>query len=132
MPTRLLSLIVSFALLLPAGTLGSVLYVCRMTGDTGTSCCCAKRAVEQAKRIERRTSIQRAGCCDAKITAAAERPASPPAADFHVAPPALVTRLPVELSVAVPPLESPAMAERARGPPLIGVPVYLENCALLS
>lgn len=129
MPTRLLSLLVSLALLLPAGTLGSVLYVCRMTGDTGKSCCCAKRAAEQANR---QPSIQGAGCCDTKITAAAERPSCPPAADFHVAPPAFVTRLPVELGLTVPLPDSPAMAERARGPPRIGPPVYLENCALLS
>jgi hypothetical protein len=136
MPRRLLALFVSFALLLPAGTLGSVLYVCRMTGETGPSCCCmAKRSVAKAKAVKlakRSPSIRRSGCCDPKVTAAAERPASTIAPDFQVPPPSLVGRLPVELSVAFAPHESLVMAERARGPPPLGDPLYLQNCALLS
>ena len=133
MPRRLLALFVSFALLLPAGTLGSVLYVCRMTGETGPSCCCmAKRSVAKAKAAKRSPSIRRSGCCDAKVTAGAERPASTIAPDFQVPPPSLVGRLPVELSVAFAPREWLVIAERARGPPPLGEPLYLENCALLS
>ena len=132
---RLLSLILSLALLLPAGTLGSVLYVCRMTGNEGPSCCCtAKHAVAKAKakQIKRTPTIRRASCCDAKVTAAAERPSSTIVPDFQVPPPALVGRLPVELSVAFAPRESLVIGERARGPPPLGDPLYLENCALLS
>ena len=135
MPRRLLSLVLGFLLLLPAGTLGSVLYVCRMTGNEGPSCCCmAKRAAKAklAKQAKRPPTIRSKGCCDLKVTAGAERPASTIAPDLQIPPAAVVARLPVELSVAIAPHESLVIAERARGPPPLGAPLYLENCAFLS
>ena len=108
---------------------------CRMTGNEGPSCCCmAKRAAKAklAKQAKRPPTIRGNGCCDLKVTAGAERPASTIAPDLQIPPAAVVGRLPVELSVAIAPHESLVIAERARGPPPLGAPLYLENCAFLS
>jgi hypothetical protein len=126
MPARILSMLLTLALIAPATTLGTVWHLCRTMGAVKSDCCC-----DHVKRDPAQGAEIRADCCEVPHAsgvpptgALLPQPLNLPAVLFEP----LDGLLPVALRASTGPGFSPA---RARAPPR-RVPRFIQNCSLLT
>lgn len=116
-------------LLVPVTAFARVLSICNMGGRTGKACCCqhSQPESEQCKT----PAIDRALCCT-EVTSHAEKASAVQAGPAADVPPAvLLGHLPMIVPIEWALAESKRFAPRARGPPPLGPPIFLRNCAIL-
>lgn len=128
MPIRFFSFFLLLSMLVPAGSLSSMLYQCRLDGQVRQACCCRDAASQQARPI----SFGQEGCCDLKMAEDQPTPATheralpsidaPQAADL---PPEISCSRLSELSFKPP--SGGELFHLPRGAP----PVYLRTCSFL-
>ncbi len=127
---QMLALLAALALLLAGSALGSPHYLCHMTGRVTADCCCASTdAVDDAGCIPKAAP---GDCCELLTPptgAQANRDASPSDA---IQPAALAAILPEPIYVFPGALAPTFVAKRSRGPPLVGPPLFIAHCALLT
>jgi hypothetical protein len=126
MPARILSMLLTLALIAQAATLGTAWHLCRTMGAVSRDCCCAhgKRDPAQGAEI-------RADCCEVPHASGA-----PPAGALLPQPLNLPAVLPQPfeglLTVAFRESTGPGFSPaRARAPPK-RVPRFIQNCSLLT
>jgi hypothetical protein len=129
MLARFLTFLLLLTMLAPAGSLGSVLYQCRLDGQVRESCCCRDADSEPMLSA---ISGEQGACCNLKV--AKERQS---AAIHERSALQIEISQPVGLPSAVtqsPPPETPHNARFYRTryhPPSSGPPVYLRTCSFL-
>lgn len=125
MRTRLLAVLLALTAVLPAA--GPLWLMCQ-DGRLHSACCCEGEAEAQAAEAR----IEAPDCCVVADVDAAQPSPTACSDAFQVPPPVLLEQARVAFAAAV--IEAPVparVAERARGPPPSGPPLYVENCALL-
>lgn len=127
--TRLMALLAAVLLLVPASAFAETIYRCRMSGSVGPECCCS-RAEDPAQASPCQPEIGRPDCCQAERRAGSAAPASSVERLPNVGPAVLSATLTIE-ELALLCGTTPSAPPRARGPPAIGPPAYIENCSLL-
>ena len=116
-------------LLVPVTAFARVLSLCNMGGRTGKACCCQHSEPESAHC--KTPAIDRAACCK-DVTSHAEKASAVQAGAASDVPPAvLLELLPAIVRIEWALAESKSFAPRARGPPPLGPPIFLRNCAIL-
>jgi len=125
---RFFSFFLLLSMLVPAGSLGSVLYQCRLDGQVRQACCCGNAGSQTTPAV----FGGQEGCCDLKETK--DQPAS--ATHERILPSVdspQVVDLP--LAIAYSPLSELSFKAPAGGvlahPPRGAPPVYLRTCSFL-
>ncbi|MBK8998937.1 MAG: hypothetical protein IPM35_24715 [Myxococcales bacterium] len=131
---RLIALVVSLLLLLPAGTVSAQAFFCHMRGQVTNKCCCGDRAEEHDDRGPSPAASQ-GDCCDSRTLAAdAERRSVSALDDLPDVPPAAVLAvLPLVLSGELRAHRVERAPPRARAPPPAKpAPLFILHRAFLS
>ncbi len=120
----------AIAVLVPVASFGRIAWACSMTGEVVDTCCCPAPSLAPAARHASRVQAQdccemRVGQPDAAVTASADLPALVPAAVLSGRVPILDATAPAVRSTLTP-------LVRSRAPPRAGVPLFIQNCALLA
>lgn len=127
---RLLALAVAATLLVPASALAQVVYLCKMSGSVGPRCCCSKaHADREAAPCE--PAADRPDCCEARVQAARDATLSNAERAPSVGPALLASTLTMAELTGLAEAAELRARPRARGPPSVGPPVYIQNCTLL-
>jgi hypothetical protein len=127
--TRLTALLAAVLLLSPASAFAETIYRCRMSGNVGPRCCCSQ-ADDRAQASPCQPEVDRPDCCEAERQTGPAAPASNVERLPSVGPAVLSATLTIE-ELALLCGTTPTAPARARGPPAIGPPAYIENCSLL-
>ncbi|AMV70675.1 hypothetical protein DBW_0275 [Desulfuromonas sp. DDH964] len=129
MPIRLFSIFLLLSMLAPAGSLGSVLYQCRMDGQVRQACCCRDAGSQQTPLV---AFGGQEGCCDLKAAEDQPTPATHErtlltidAPQVACLPPSVTHSRLSELPRSNPPED--VLVHKPRGAP----PVYLRTCSFL-
>jgi len=128
MGTRLTALLSAILMVVLWVSPESVAYLCSMSGERGTTCCCGPDA-EHAEQSE--DEVERPSCCKVERTPANASPALAPALDDadYVATALACRQIDEHLGARAAPEFVPRFA---RGPPhALGPPPYLRNCRFL-
>lgn len=131
---RIVALVVSLLLLLPAGTVSAQAFFCHMRGQVTNKCCCGDRADEHDDRGPGPVASQ-GDCCDSRTLAAeAERRNVGGLNDLPDVPPAVVTAiLPLVLSGELRAHRVERAPPRARAPPPAkAAPLFILHRSFLS
>ena len=121
--TRLLGLLSAIALAIPAFAAAQPGYLCRMTGQVSTSCCCAKKHTKQCG-----PEVTRGSCCQLIEADHSVAPSATPDTSRSIAGPVVLTileRLPLSREVRT---HAPEPA-RITHPP--GPARFLVKCSFL-
>jgi len=130
--SRLLALLMALAVLGPSTAAASIVYVCKMTGESGPRCCCKAKSTGKSGEKRAPAEFERPACCAAHVTRTADIPAIQHAPDLQVLPPALLETHPLLALAATQATSAAGLPPRSRAPPPRGPPLYLENCTLLN
>jgi hypothetical protein len=128
---RLVVLTLLAGLLVPVTAMARVLSVCNMASGLRAKACCCHKGEREAPSCQG-PAIDRQACCSTLVSHVEKASATTPVSGGDVPPAVFLERLPAieisEFALA----ESERLAPRSRAPPLIGPPLFLRDCKLLS
>lgn len=123
--SKFLGLFTAIVLAVPASVLAQPSYLCRISGQISTSCCCAVK-----HRPHREAQVERKGCCDVIEAAQISTTTVGPESARTFASPVVVAKLDARVSPRLIEQEHPPFRLRpTAGPP--GPPRFLAHCSLL-
>ncbi|MCC6898436.1 MAG: hypothetical protein IT377_05645 [Polyangiaceae bacterium] len=134
---RLVALLVSLLLLLPAGSVSAQAFFCNMRGSVMSKCCCGEKSAAglDAERSPQGPVASQGACCDElTLAGSAERRSISANDDLPQLPPAvMLAELPLVIHADVPALRDERAPARARAPPSAKpAPFYILHRAFLS
>jgi hypothetical protein len=127
---QLIAVLTAFAVLFP-GAFARTHFFCHMMNRVVATCCCDTDSKEDDDS-SCVTQVRSTDCCE-RISAAARAPTVKALATEISVPPAAMTAAAVT-SVYVFPrtIASVSLPRQARAPPIIGPPLFLAKCSLLT
>jgi hypothetical protein len=130
MSRQVITALTALSVLLASGAAEQLRYLCRMSGEVVTTCCCpSEREAHEAKTA----AVGRDdGCCDPFLTDADRQLATTGADALRVLPTPLFATLPVVFDVASAEPRTEPRLPIARGPPPRGKPaLFAMHCRYL-
>lgn len=128
---QLLAAVTALAVLLSSGPFARTQFFCTMMNRVVAKCCCAAGSESEADS-DATLQIRSTDCCS-KVSAAKRVPALQAAGtEVTVAPAAIVAT--ISDSVYELPRAAPVstLPRQARAPPIVGPPLFIAHCSLLT
>jgi hypothetical protein len=128
---QLLAAVTALAVLLSSGSFAQTRFFCTMMNRVVATCCCEARSEPAAAR-DCATQVRSPDCCE-KVSAATRAPTlKATGTEVSVPPAAVVATIsePVYELPRVAPVE--ALPRQARAPPIVGPPLFIAHCSLLT
>ena len=122
--TRLLGLLGAIVLTIPATAFAQPGYLCRITGQISSSCCCAAKHASRGCESE----VRKASCCQLVEAERTIAPSVTPDSSRLLAAPA-AAELPVQIALPKAAWTYAPRVARITHPP--GPPRFLVNCSFL-
>jgi hypothetical protein len=134
---RLVALLVSLLLLLPAGSVSAQAFFCSMRGSVTSKCCCGEKSADELdeERSQGAPAASQGKCCDElTLAGSAERRSVSASDELPQLPPAvMLAELPLVIHADLPALRDERAPARARAPPSAKpAPFYILHRAFLS
>lgn len=129
---RFIAFLAALFLVLPAGAFARTQYFCRSMDRVMDDCCCG---TDTTRPVTRGAELQRGDCCQLLKPVLHDGIRATQCRNATIAPASLVAILPEVAVLSPPPLRgapSPKQALRLRSSPILGPPVYLKHCVLLT
>jgi hypothetical protein len=129
---QLIAVLTAVAVLLPGGALGRTRFFCHMMNRVVATCCCDGDSKEDgASSCEVR--VRSTDCCE-RLSAAARTPTLKALGTENISVPAAAVTAAVLTPVYVFPrtIASVSLPRQARAPPIVGPPLFLAKCSLLT
>ncbi|HEX4341528.1 MAG TPA: hypothetical protein VH062_36715 [Polyangiaceae bacterium] len=128
---RWIAWMTAVAVLLSMSVTARAPYFCHMMNRVVATCCCdagEKHDDESACAVR----VRATDCCERLSTATRSPTLKASASDLSVPPATLAVAVLAPSYVFARPTVTAMLPERARGPPIIGPPLFIVNCSLLT
>ena len=128
---QLIAVLTAFALLFPSSVFARTRFFCHMMNRVVATCCCDAGSKENdASRCA--PQVRSSDCCE-RLSAAARAPAlQAHVTEISVPAAAMTVVVVAPLYVFRRATSSVSLPRQARAPPLVGPPLFLAKCSLLT